>query len=169
MCCGWRLQSGWVFGWWRFCAVWWRLFPRVGGVPMGTDCAPLLAGLCLCSYEGGFLDGVVGGDHRRLAGSFGLCCGCVNDLIVFSGRGFLGCLGGMCRSQLTVERAGGSGHLAGCLGLTFVVDSGGELSTRLYDKCDDFNFHVVSFPYLSSSMPSGPSCGVCISQLVGYA
>ena len=55
------------------------------------------------------------------------------------------------------------------LDLTFVVDSGGKLSTRLYDKCDDFDFHIVNFPYLSSNIPSGPSYGVYISQLIRYA
>ena len=45
----------------------------------------------------------------------------------------------------------------------------GKLSTRLYDKRDDFDFHIVNFPYLSSNIPSGPSYGVYISQLIRYA
>ena len=43
------------------------------------------------------------------------------------------------------------------------------ISTRLYDKRDDFDFHIVNFPYLSSNIPSGPSYGVYISQLIRYA
>ena len=50
-----------------------------------------------------------------------------------------------------------------------LIDSGGKLSTRLYDKRDDFDFHIVNFPYLSSNIPSGPSYGVYISQLIRYA
>ena len=46
---------------------------------------------------------------------------------------------------------------------------GGKLSTRLYDKRDDFDFHIVNFPFLSSNIPSSPSCGVYISQLIRYA
>ena len=49
------------------------------------------------------------------------------------------------------------------------LDSGGKLSTRLYDKRDDFDFHIVNFPFLSSNIPSGPSYGVYISQLIRYA
>ena len=52
---------------------------------------------------------------------------------------------------------------------TFIIDSGGKLSTRLYDKRDDFDFHIVNFPFLSSNIPSGPSYGVYISQLIRYA
>ena len=35
--------------------------------------------------------------------------------------------------------------------------------TAIYDKRDDFNFRIVNFPYLSSSIPSGPAYGVYIS------
>ena len=38
-----------------------------------------------------------------------------------------------------------------------------------YDKRDDFDFHIVNFPFLSSNIPSGPSYGVYISQLIRYA
>ena len=72
-------------------------------------------------------------------------------------------------SQLTVEKASKSDHLADHLDLTFIIDSGGKLSTRLYDKHDDFDFHIVNFLYLSSNIPSGPSYGVYISQLIRYA
>ena len=66
-------------------------------------------------------------------------------------------------SVLTVERAHKSDHLADYLDLTFIIDSGGKLSTRLYDKRDDFDFHV---PFLSSNIPSGPLYGVYISKLI---
>ena len=33
----------------------------------------------------------------------------------------------------------------------------GKLTTRLYDKWDDFNFPIVNFPFLSSSIPSAPA------------
>ena len=37
------------------------------------------------------------------------------------------------------------------------------------NKHDDFDFHIVSFPFLSSNIPSGPSYGVYIAQLIRYA
>ena len=72
-------------------------------------------------------------------------------------------------SELTVEKANKSDHLADYLDLTFIIESGGKISTRRYDKCDDFDFHTVNFPFLSSNIPSGPSYGVYISQLIRYA
>ena len=46
-------------------------------------------------------------------------------------------------------------YLADYLDLTFIIDSGGKLSTRLHDKHENFDFHIVNFPYLSSNIPSG--------------
>ena len=59
--------------------------------------------------------------------------------------------------------------LANYLGLTFIIQSNNRLYTKLYDKRDDFDFHIVNFPFLSSNIPSSPSYGVYISQLIRYA
>ena len=112
---------------------------------MGTNCAPLLADLSfLYSYENEFLDNTIKGGHRRLAKSFNLCYRYIDDLIVFNNRKFLDYFK-IYPSQLTVEKVNKSGHLADYLDLTFIIDNRGKLSTRLYDKLDDFNFHNVNF------------------------
>ena len=142
------------------------LFRQVIGIAMGTNCAPLLADLFLYSYENGFLDNMIRSSHRRLARSFNLCYRYTDGLIVFNNKKFLDNLRERYPSQLTVEKANKSDHLADYLDLTFIIDSGDKLSARLYD---DFNFHIVNFPFLSSNIPSGPSYGAYISQLIRYA
>ena len=62
-----------------------------------------------------------------------------------------------------------SDDLANYLDLTFIIESNNRLYTKLYDKRDDFDFHIVNFPFLSSNIPSSPSYGVYISQLIRYA
>ena len=44
-----------------------------------------------------------------------------------------------------------------------------KIHTSLYDKRDDFNFHITNFPFLISNIPSSPAYGVFISQLIRYA
>ena len=146
-----------------------RLFHQAIIIRMRTNCAPLLVDIFLYSYENECLDDVIGSGHRRLARSFNLCYRYINDLIVFNNKMFLHYLKKIYPSQLTVEKANKPDYLANYLDLTFIIDSGGELSTRLYDKRDDFDFHIVSFPYLSSNILSGPSYGVYISQIIRYA
>ena len=50
-----------------------RLFRQLIGIPMRTNCAPLLAEFFLYSYENEFLDIMIKSGHRRLARSFNLC------------------------------------------------------------------------------------------------
>jgi hypothetical protein len=44
-----------------------------------------------------------------------------------------------------------------------------ELSTKIYDKWDDFNFKIINFPNMCSNIPASPAYGVYISQLFRYA
>ena len=44
----------------------------------------------------------------------------------------------------------------------------GKLTTRVYDKRDDFNFPTVNIPFLNSNIPSAPAYGVYVSQLIRY-
>ena len=62
------------------------LFRQVIGIPMGTNCAPLLADHFLHSYESEFLDNMIRSGHRRLARSFNLCYRYTDGLIVFNNK-----------------------------------------------------------------------------------
>ena len=43
------------------------------------------------------------------------------------------------------------------------------VSSKIYDKWDDFNFEIVNFPFLDGDVPRSPSHGVYISQLIRFA
>ena len=45
----------------------------------------------------------------------------------------------------------------------------GIVSSKNYDKSDDFNFEIVNFPFLNGDVPRSPSYGVYISQLIRFA
>ena len=40
------------------------------------------------------------------------------------------------------------------------------VSTKIYDKRDDFDFEIVNFPFLGGDVPRSTSYGVYISQLI---
>ena len=44
----------------------------------------------------------------------------------------------------------------------------GIVSTKVYDKRDNFNFEKVNFPVLDGDIPGSPSYGVYISQLICF-
>ena len=43
------------------------------------------------------------------------------------------------------------------------------ISSKIFDKRDDFNFEIVYFPFLDGDVPRSPSYGVYISQLIRFA
>jgi hypothetical protein len=47
-----------------------RVFQQTVGIPMGTNCAPLLADLFLYSYEAEFIQGLLKKNEKKLARSF---------------------------------------------------------------------------------------------------
>jgi hypothetical protein len=48
-------------------------------------------------------------------------------------------------------------------------DDSGQISTKIYDKRDDFNFKIINFPNMCSNIPASPAYGIYISQLIRYA
>ena len=47
--------------------------------------------------------------------------------------------------------------------------SNGFVSSKIYDKRDDFDFDIVNFPFLDGNVPHSTSYRVYISQLIRFA
>ena len=47
--------------------------------------------------------------------------------------------------------------------------SNGFVSSKIYDKRDDFDFDKVNFPFLDGDVPRSTSYGDYISQLIRFA
>ena len=61
-----------------------QLFRQMIGIPMGTNCAPLLADLFLYSCENEFLDKLIKEGKRKFARKFNLSNHYIDDLISFN-------------------------------------------------------------------------------------
>ena len=62
-------------------------------------------------------------------------------------------------TELKLNRANFSDTEAPFLDLNLCI-SNGTVSTKIYDKRDDFDFYVVSFPFLDADVPRHTSYGV---------
>ena len=65
------------------------LSSQVIGIPMGTNCAPLLADLFLYLRESDFLDSLIRSGQSRLAKLSKICYRYVDDFIVFNKKKFI--------------------------------------------------------------------------------
>ena len=93
---------------------------------------------------------------------------CIDDLIVFNNKKFGNYVKEIYPSQLTVDKADTSDDLANYMDLTSITGTSNPLYTKLYDKHDDLDFHIVYFPFLLSNIPSSPFFCVYVSQLIRY-
>ena len=71
-------------------------------------------------------------------------------------------------SELQLNKANTSDTEAPFLDLHLSI-SNGFVSSKMYDKRDDFAFDIVNFPFLDGDVPRHPSYGVYISQLIRFA
>ena len=116
----------------KFCFFFWGggcLFRQVIGIPMGTNCAPLLADLFLYSYESEFLT-VVRSGHRKRARSFNLCYRYIDELKVFNNKKFIDYVKDIYPSKLNVEKANRLDDQANYLDLT-LIRGNNRLHTKL--------------------------------------
>ena len=65
-------------------------------------------------------------------------------------------------TELQLNKANASDTEAAFLDLNLSIHND-IVSTKMYDKRDDFNFDIVNFPFLYGDVPQRPSYGVYIS------
>ena len=146
-----------------------QLFRQKVGIPMGTNCAPLLADLFLYSYENEVLDKLIKEGKRKLARKFNVSYRYIDDLISFNHKRFKEFTSDIYPKELTISETTESTSVASYLDLLFTRDKSNNITTNFYDKRDAFGFHIVKFPFMSSNIPSAPAHGVYASQLIRYA
>ena len=145
------------------------IFQQQVGIPMGTNCAPLLADLFLYSYETEFLQNLVRNKNIKDAKSFNFTYRYIDDVLSINNPSFAKWLPSIYPPELEIKETTETTCAASFLDLHLEFDSSGKLSTKIYDKRDDFDFKIINFPYLCSNIPTSPAYGVYISQLIRYA
>ena len=70
-------------------------------------------------------------------------------------------------SELQLNKANTSDTEVAFLDLHLSI-SNDIVSTKIFDKRDDFDFEIVNFPFLYSGVPRSTSYGVYISQLIRF-
>ncbi len=147
------------------------IFKQTLGIPMGTDCAPVVADLFLHTYEYDFLEKLTKKKQLHIASKFNLTFRYIDDLISINNDAFEDYISDIYQtktSNLELKKTTESDKEASYLDLMISITRNGELESSLYDKRDEFNFKIVNFPYLDSNIPVKPAYGVYNSQLVRY-
>ena len=103
------------------------------------------------------------------AKSFNFTYRYIDDVLSINNPSFAQWLPSIYPPELEIKETTETTCTASFLDLHLEFDSSGKLSTKIYDKRDDFDFKIINFPYLCSNIPTSPAYGVYISQLIRYA
>ena len=145
------------------------LFQQVVGIPMGTNCAPPLADLFLYSYESEFLQNLVKDKKIHEARAFNFTYRYIDDVLSINNPRFAEFLPLIYPPELEIKETTDTASSASFLDLYLEFDDSGQLSTKVYDKRNDFNFKIINFQNMCSNISASPAYGVYISQLIRYA
>ena len=145
-----------------------KLYRQIVGIPMGTNCAPLVADLFLYCYERDFMDSLNHDNQADVIEAFNATSRYLYDLLNIDNPYFEGMVNQIYPSELQLNKANISDTEAPFLDLHFSV-ANGFVSSKIYDKRDDFDFDIVNFPFLDGDVPRRASYGVYISQLIRFA
>ena len=141
---------------------------QVVGIPMGTNCAPLVADLFLFCYERGFMMSLSDDRRADVVDAFDAASRCLDDILDVDNVYFENMVSQIYPSELQLGKANASDTEAAFLDLHLSI-SNGVVSAGICDERDDFGFGVVGFPFLDGDVPRSASYGVCVSRLVRFA
>ena len=144
-----------------------KLFRQIVGIPMGTNCAPLVADLFLFCYERDFMLSLSDNNQTDIIEAFNSTSRYLDDLLNIDNPYFEQMVGQIYPTELQLNKANSSNTEALFLDLNMSI-ANGIVSSKMYDKRDDFNFEIVNFPFLDGDVRHSPSYGVYISQLIRF-
>ena len=115
-----------------------KVFQQTVGIPMGTNCAPLLADIFLYSYEVDFVQSLLSTGKKQLASRFILTYRYIDDVLFINNPEFENYLGQMYPTELEIKDTTESITSASYLDLLLSIGRDGQLHTSIYEKRDDF-------------------------------
>ena len=130
---------------------------------------PLLADIFLYSHEADFIQSLLSTGKKQLASRFYLTYRYIDDVLPINNPEFEKLSGSDVSCWTWDQGHHSEHHFCFYLDLLLSIVRDGQLHTSIYDKRDDFNFHITNLPFLSSYIPSSPVYGVFISQLIRYS
>ena len=145
-----------------------KLFRQEAGISMGTNCAPLVADLFLFCYERDFMMSLSDDKQADIIDAFNTTSNYLDGILKINNVYFDTMVSQIYPPELQRNKVNTSDNEAAFLDLHSSI-SNDIVSTKIYDKRNDFDFEIVNFQVLDGDVPRSTSYGVYISQLIRFA
>ena len=123
-----------------------KLYGQVVGIPMGTYCASLVADLFLFCYERDFMMSLSDDKQADIIDAFNTTSWYLDVILNINNVYFDNIVSQIYSSELQLNKANTSDTEAAFLDLHLSI-SNYIVSTKIYDKRDNFDFEIVDFPF----------------------
>ena len=127
-----------------------NLYRQVVGIPMCTNCAPLVADLFLFCYEKDFMMSLSDDKQADVIDAFNTTSRYLDDILNIYNVYFDYMVSQIYPSELQLNKANTSDTEAEFLDLHLSISTD-IVSTKIYDKRDDFDFEIVNFRFARAS------------------
>ena len=144
-----------------------KLYRQIVGIPMGKTCASLVADLFLFSYERDFMNSLSDDNQADIIEAFNSTSRYLDGLLNIDIPYFEEMVNKIYSPELQLNKANTSDTEAPFFDLHLSI-SNGLVSSKLYNKRDDFDFDIVNFPFFWMVMFLRHSNRVYISQLIRF-
>ena len=135
-----------------------KLYRHIVVIPMGTNCAPLVADLFLYCYERDFIDSLNHDNQADVIEAFNSTSRFLDDLLNIDNPYFEGMVNQINPPELQLNKANISDTEAPFLDLHLSV-ANGFVSSKIYDKRDDFDFDIITSNFVLLIVPMRYFCG----------
>ena len=132
-----------------------KLCKQIEGIPMGTNCARLVADLFLFCYERDFMLSLSDNNQTDIIEAFNSTSRYLDNLLNIDNPYLEQMVGQIYPTRLQLNKANSSDTEASFLDLNLSITNG-IVSSTVYNKRDDFNFEIVNFPFLDGDVPRSP-------------
>ena len=145
-----------------------KFYRQIIGIPLGTNCDALVEDLVLFCYERDFILSLSGNNQTDIIEAFNSTSRYLDNLLNIDNPYFEHMVGQIYPTELQLNKANSSDTEAPFLDLNLFITND-IVSSKIYNKRDEFNFEIVKFPVLDGNVPCSPSYGIYISQLNSFA
>ena len=121
------------------------------GIPMGTNCAPLIADLFLFCYERDFMLHLSPDSQLDVIEAFNNTSRYLDDILNMNNDFFDRMVHEIYPKELTLTKSSSETTHATFLDLDIHLLEG-KCVTKIYDKRDDFDFDIINFPHLDGGI-----------------
>ena len=143
-----------------------KIYRQIVGIPMGTNCAPLVANLFLFCYERDFMLSLSDGNQSKVIEAVNSTSRYLDDLLNIDNTFFDSMVNHIYPSDLQLNKLMSQIPRPHFWIYVYLYRM---LKTKIFDKRDDFDFDIKDFSFLDVDIPRSTSYGIYISQLIRFA